>query len=432
MITGVGSVNGVRTAVVAVDATVLAGTQGVYHHLKIDRICNVATKERLPIVLLPEGGGGRPNDGDVEGLTVAGLYIDTWRALAGLKGAPRVAVVSGYCFAGSAALAGCSDLLIATENASLGMAGPAMIEGGGLGVVAPGAVGPARDLAAVGTVHVVERDDAAAIAAAKRYLSFFSPAPRGDPDDSGGGSPGGDQRRLRRLVPENRKRAYDIRRIVDVLVDAGSALELRAGYGGAAATFLARIDGRAVGVLASDTRRGGGAVDADAADKAAAFFRHCEKSGFPIVVLVDTPGFMVGPDEERRGMLRYASDLFAAGAEIRVPMCAVVLRKAVGLGAMALCGGSTRAPADTFAWPSAELSAMGVEGAVRLGFKAKLAAASDEDRPKLFEKLCSAMYARGAATEAASCLEVDAVVDPAETRERIAACFAGRATRGVG
>ena len=420
VLTGVGIVGDAPAVVVAVDATVLAGTQGFFHHHKLDRAVQVAAKRRLPIIALPEGGGGRPNDGDVEGLMAAGLFISTWHAYAALAGVvPRVAVVSGYCFAGSAAIAGCSDVVIATETSSLGMGGPAMIEGGGLGRVKPEDVGPAPALAERGVVDVVAADDAAALDAAKRYLSYFA-APVAPPAPAGG-----DQRLLRRLVPENRKRAYDMRAILDVVCDEGSVFELRDRFGRSVITALARVDGRAVGILASDPARNGGAVDADAADKAARFLRLCDAFGLPVVSLLDCPGFMVGPDAERDGMVRKASRLFLAGAKLSVPVVAVVVRKAVGLGAMALCGGSTKVPVDTIAFPTAEIGAMGVEGAVSLGFKAKLDAVDGAERAALFDKLCAAVHARGAATTAASQLEVDDVVDPAETRDRIVAALAG-------
>ncbi|KAH8062245.1 CoA carboxylase [Aureococcus anophagefferens] len=378
VLTGVGMVGAAPAVVVAV-ADGPRRYPGFFHHHKLDRAVQVAAKRRLPIIALPEGGGGRPNDGDVEGLMAAGLFISTWHACAARGRRARVAVVSGYCFAGSAAIAGCSDVVIATGR--LARHGrPAMIEGGGLGRVKP---------------------------------------------EGGPSAAGGDQRLLRRLVPENRKRAYDMRAILDVVCDEGSVFELRDRFGRSVITALARVDGRAVGILASDPARNGGAVDADAADKAARFLRLCDAFGLPVVSLLDCPGFMVGPDAERDGMVRKASRLFLAGAKLSVPVVAVVVRKAVGLGAMALCGGSTKVPVDTLAFPTAEIGAMGVEGAVNLGFKAKLDAVDGDERAALFDKLCAAVHARGAATTAASQLEVAAGVDPAETRDRIVAALAG-------
>ncbi|KAH8098342.1 CoA carboxylase [Aureococcus anophagefferens] len=343
VLTGVGMVGAAPAVVVAVDATVLAGTQGFFHHHKLDRAVQVAAKRRLPIIALPEGGGGRPNDGDVEGLMAAGLFISTWHAYAALAGVvPRVAVVSGYCFAGSAAIAGCSDVVIATETSSLGMGGPAMIEGGGLGRVKPEDVGPAPALAERGVVDVVAADDAAALDAAKRYLSYFA-APVAPPAPAGG-----DQRLLRRLVPENRKRAYDMRAILDVVCDEGSVFELRDRFGRSVITALARVDGRAVGILASDPARNGGAVDADAADKAARFLRLCDAFGLPVVSLLDCPGFMVGPDAERDGMLEVDDVVDPAETRDRIVAAPRLRAAADGVWTLGMTSATTTrdAPAD--------------------------------------------------------------------------------------
>ncbi|GMI18946.1 hypothetical protein TeGR_g9727 [Tetraparma gracilis] len=424
VVTGVGKIEGSTAVIVAVDATVMAGTQGFFHHSKIDRAVEVATKQNLPVVVLPEGGGGRPNDSDMEGLMAAGLHLNTWTAYSRLAGiVPRVAVVSGYCFAGSAAIAGTSDVVIATSKASIGMGGPAMIEGGGLGVVTPDEVGPAHELYAAGAVDLVVDDDEAAMEAAKRYLSYFLRPHTGEREG------GNDQELLRDVIPENRKRAYDVRELIDVLFDRESVMELRRPFGGAVTTSLARLNGRAVGVIANDPKRNGGAVDADAAEKSAKFMRLCDAFGLPLITLVDTPGFMVGPAAEKTALMRKASRLFLAGASLTVPIVSVITRKAVGLGAMAMCGGSTKVPVECLAWPSAEIGAMGTEGAVTLGFKKELAEAEEkggkEGRQTLFDKLCTVAHKRSAATNAASLLEVDDVIDPKDTRKRLVLCLEG-------
>ena len=334
LVLGTATVDGQPVAVMSYDYSVLAGTQGHMNHRKTDRLLELADRERLPLVMFAEGGGGRP--GDTDTTSVAGLDVPTFRLTARLSGrVPLVAIVSGYCFAGNAALAGACDVIIATPEASLGMGGPAMIEGGGLGVVAPDAVGPMSVQVPNGVVDLLVPDEPAAVAAARRYLSYFRPR-TGDPAEHA------DQRVLRHLIPENRVRSYDVRPVIEALCDTGSVLELRAGFGVGVITALARLGGHAVGLLASNPRHLGGAIDGDAADKATAFLRLCQAHRLPVVSLVDTPGFMVGPEAERTAIVRRFGAMFVAGARLTVPVCAVVLRKAYGLGAMAMTAGDLR------------------------------------------------------------------------------------------
>ncbi|MFG1920425.1 carboxyl transferase domain-containing protein [Cryptosporangium sp. NPDC048952] len=407
LITGTGTVDGQPIAVMTYDYTVLAGTQGIHNHRKTDRLFSLVARERLPLVIFAEGGGGRPGDTDTS--AVAQLDVETFRLLAALRGTvPTLAVVAGYCFAGNAALAGSCDTIIATEGSSLGMGGPAMIEGGGLGVVAPGDVGPMDVQWANGVVDCLVSDEAAAVAHARRWLSYFF----GSPDVTVG-----DQRVLRSLVPENRLRAYPVRPVLDALFDTGSVLELRGGFGAGVVTALARIEGRAVGVLANNPEHLGGAIDGDASDKAAAFLELCEAHRLPVVSLCDTPGFMVGPDAERTATVRRFSAMFVAGARLTVPLVTVVLRKCYGLGAMAMAGGSLHAPVLTVSWPTGEFGGMGLEGAVRLGYRAELDAISDPAaRKERYEALVAEYYERGKALNVATVFEVDDVIDPADTR----------------
>ena len=422
LVMGTATVDGRPIAVMSYDYSVLAGTQGFMNHRKTDRLLELASRERLPLVMFAEGGGGRP--GDTDTTAVASLDVPTFRLTAGLSGrVPLVAIVSGYCFAGNAALAGACDVIIATPDASLGMGGPAMIEGGGLGTVAPGEVGPMSVQVPNGVVDLLVPDEAAAVAAARRYLSYFgavpaSPVPASPgPAGSGGGAPHADQRVLRHLVPENRVRGYDVRPVIETLCDTGSVLELRAGFGTAVLTALARIGGHAVGLLASNPLQLGGAIDGDAADKATAFLGLCEAHRLPVVSLVDTPGFMVGPAAERTAIVRRFGAMFVAGARLTVPVCAVVLRKAYGLGAMAMTAGDLRRPAITVAWPTGEFGGMGLEGAVRLGYRKELDSIGDPAaRQARYDELVAEQYARGKALSTATAFEIDDVIDPADTR----------------
>lgn len=411
LVGGVGRVEGHPCVVASYDYTVLAGTQGFYGHQKKDRLFSLAERLRLPVVLFAEGGGGRP--GDTSAPAVSGLEVMAFALFGRLSGlVPLVGVASGRCFAGNAALLGCCDLIIATEDANIGMAGPAMIEGGGLGRFAPEQIGPAPMHYASGVVDLLVADEAAATAAARRYLSYFwGPQEPGEAPD---------QALLREAVPEDRKKVYDVRQVISTLADIGTVMELRGGFGVGMVTALVRIEGRPVGVVANQPGHLGGAIDAEGADKAARFLQLCDAFDLPVVFLCDTPGFMVGPEAEKTAQVRRFARLFVVGASLSVPYLTVVLRKGYGLGAQAMAGGSFRAPALTVAWPTGEIGGMGLEGAVRLGFKKELEAKPEgPERQELFERLLGAAYRNGRALSAAANFEVDDVIDPADTRRLI-------------
>jgi acetyl-CoA carboxylase carboxyltransferase component len=418
LVGGVGQIEGRSCVAMSYDYTVLAGTQGMRNHAKKDRLFELAERRRLPLVLFAEGGGGRP--GDVDMPIVAGLDCRAFALFAQLSGlVPLVGIASGYCFAGNAALLGCCDVVIATEDSSIGMGGPAMIEGGGLGVHDPGDVGPIDVQHANGVVDLRAADDAEAVALAKRYLSYFrGAAPAREP------AAVSDQELLRELIPEQRKRVYEVRRVVETLFDEGSVLELRDGFGPGMLTALARVDGRPLGVVANDPTHLGGAIDADGADKAARFVALCDAFELPVLFLCDTPGFMVGPAAERTATVRHFARMFLAGANVSVPIGTIVLRKGYGLGAQAMAGGGFKAPLFTVAWPTSEFGAMGLEGAVRLGMRRELDAVEDgEERERLFQETVAAAYERGLGMNMAAYGEIDDVIDPADSRRWIATLF---------
>jgi acetyl-CoA carboxylase carboxyltransferase component len=413
MVTGIGCIHGQRVVVMAYDFTVLAGTQGMRNHQKTDRMLGVALQNKLPVVLFAEGGGGRP--GDVDVAIVAGLNLATFASFARLNGqVPVVGVVAGRCFAGNAALLGCCDVIIATRDSNIGMGGPAMVEGGGLGVFKPEQIGPSDVQHGNGVIDILVDNEAQAVIAARHYLSCFQGAQtewQVPPTQA-----------LRHVVPENRVRVYDTRAAMQGMADEGSLLHLRTGFGVGIHTALARISGRPVGLMANNPLHLGGAIDADAADKAARFMQLCNAHGLPIVSLVDTPGFMVGPDIEALAQVRHVSRMFVAAAHLRVPLLSVVLRKGYGLGAMAMTGGGFHETLSTVAWPTGEFGGMGLEGAVRLGYRKELEALPEgPEREALFEQLLTQQYNNGSAINMAATLEIDAVIDPASTRDWLVA-----------
>ena len=420
LVAGVGEVNGAlfpesrgRCMVMAYDYAVLAGTQGFFNHKKMDRLLKLTHEQRLPLVLFAEGGGGRPGDVDAAGVMVAGLDLSTFARFAGLSGrVPVIGLVSGPCFAGNAALLGCCDVTIAAQNSSIGMGGPVMIEGGGLGVFKPEEVGPIEVQTKNGVVDIAVADDVEMVSVAKKYLSYFQgPIAQWE---------AADQRRLRRLVPDQRRRVYDVRTVIRTVADTDSFLELRPRFGPGLVTGFIRIEGRPLGVMANNCKHIAGAIEAEGADKAARLMQICNAHGLPILSLCDTPGFMVGPEVEHRAQVRHVCRMFVVGAHVTVPYFTVVLRRGYGLGAMAMAKGGFHESFFTISWPTGEFGGMGLEGAVKAGFKKELEAIKDaQEREALYNRLVAELYERGKAINMASHLEIDAVIDPADTRKWI-------------
>ncbi|MEP3244275.1 MAG: carboxyl transferase domain-containing protein [Sneathiella sp.] len=418
MVAGTARVNGEhfdedRSAAIVLgyDYMVFAGTQGVMNHKKTDRLLHLAEARQLPIIFYGEGGGGRPGDVDVTAAST--LDVPTFQTYARLSGlVPRIAIASGRCFAGNAALMGCSDILIATEDTSIGMGGPAMIEGGGLGIYKPEEVGPVSMQSPNGVIDVVAKDEIEATDLAKKTLSYFQGrlATWETPD----------QRSLRSVIPENRLRVYDIRTVIQTLADRDSVLELRPEFAKGMITAFIRLEGRPVGLIANNPLYLGGAIDADGSEKAARHIQLCDAFDIPVLTLCDTPGFMVGPDAEKTALVRKTARLFSAAGSSTIPFLTVILRKGYGLGAQAMGGGSMHAPFVSLSWPTGEMGPMGLEGAVRLGYKKELAAIEDEtERQQVFNKMVEESYRRGKAVNAAAFMEIDDVIDPAETRDRL-------------
>ncbi|MCU0299470.1 MAG: carbamoyl-phosphate-synthetase, partial [Candidatus Nanopelagicales bacterium] len=416
LLAGIGSVDGNACAVLSYDYLVMAGTQGIRGHHKSDRLLGLVQRLQLPTVVFAEGGGGRPTDTDypvVSALDVRSFAL--WAKLSGVV--PRIAVVAGRCFAGNAVIAASSDILIATRDATMGVAGPAMVAGAGLGQYRPEQLGPSDVMTGNGVIDVLVDDEAQAVAMTKHLLGLFA-----GPAET---ITAADQRQLRTALPERERSAYDVRPIITTLADAGSVVFLREAFAPELVTALGRIEGRTVGILANQTLHMAGALTADAGDKAARFVQLCDAFGFPIVSLVDTPGIMAGPEAEATGILRHASRLLVATARMSVPLIGVVLRRGYGLGAQAMLGGSTHEPVMTVAWPTAHMGPMGLEGAVRLAMGKELDAITDPDvRATRIQEATDAYREHVGALNVARVFEIDDVIDPAETRGLIARMLA--------
>ena len=401
-----------RAIVVHYDYTVLAGTQGGRNHYKQDRMFEMANRFRFPIVFYTEGGGGRPGDDR----TGPGVAFDTYTftqfsKLSGLV--PLVGVTNGRCFAGNTALLACCDVIIATEGSTVAMGGPAMIEGGGLGIYTPEEVGPMSFQVPNGVVDILVKDEDEATEVAKQYLSYFQ-----GPIEEWSAP---DQRRLRHIVPENRLRLYDMREIIDTIADEGSVLEIREKFGIGIITAFIRVEGHPVGVIANNPHHLAGAIDSDGSDKGARFLQLCDAFDIPVLSLMDCPGMMVGPDVEATALVRHCARMFNTGANLSVPLFGVVVRKAYGLGVQAMCGASALVGFFTVAWPTAEFAGMNIEGSVKLGYRKELAAIDDVDeRTNEFNRRVERAYDNAKAVNSAAGGGLDDVIDPADTRQWIA------------
>jgi acetyl-CoA carboxylase carboxyltransferase component len=420
LVGGVGTIAGKPVIAMSYDYTVLAGTQGLWNHAKKDRLFELAERTETPVVFFTEGGGGRP--GDTDGMGISGLDCLAFNYFARLSGlVPLVGITTGYCFAGNAALLGCCDVIIATVGANIGMGGPAMIEGGGLGVYEPTAIGPVAEQTLNGVVDVLVADEAEAVRVAQQYLGYFT----GVTDEWEAADP----RALRHVIPENRVRAYDMRVLLDALCDTGSVLELRRDFAPGMITALARVEGKPLGIVANNPGHLGGAIDAPGADKAGRFLQLCDAFDLPVVFVCDTPGFMVGPESEAMAAVRHMARMFVTGANITVPFGTIIVRKGYGLGAQAMAGGSFKAPQFCVAWPTGEFGGMNLEGAVRLGQRRELDAIEDpEERERVYREMVDRMYEYGKAVNVASLFEIDDVIDPADSRRWITTMLATAGT----
>ena len=419
LLAGIGTINAdlfddvdARAMLVHYDYTVLAGTQGGRNHYKQDRMFELANRFRIPLVLFGEGGGGRPGDDG----TGPGVAFDThtftqFSKLSGLV--PMIAVINGRTFAGNTALVACCDVIIATERTTVAMGGPAMIEGGGLGIYTPEEVGPMSFQVPNGVVDILAKDEEDAVEIAKKYLSYFQGRIKEWEAH--------DQRPLRHAIPENRLRLYDMREIIHTIADKDSVLEIREKFGIGVITSFIRVEGHPMGVIANNPHHLAGAIDSDGADKGARFIQLCDAFDIPVLSLMDCPGMMVGPDVEATALVRHCVRMFNAGANLTTPLFGVVVRKAYGLGVQAMCGASSLVGFFTVAWPTAEFAGMNIEGSVKLGYRKELAAIDDADERRTeFERRVAGAYEGAKAVNAGTGGGLDDVIDPSDTREWIA------------
>ncbi len=405
LVMGTATIDGARVAIAAYDYTVHGGSQSTINHAKFDRMLHVVHELRLPLVLWAEGAGWRAHDENIN----ARFYEETFAMMARLSGhVPTISIVAGRCFAGNANLAGLCDTVIATRAATLGMAGPPLVEAG-LGVkMTPEELGPAELHEEAGGIDILAEDEAEAARFARQYLGYFR----------GPGVPGEapDTLTLRGVVPENRRRAYDVRKVIDGIADVGSVLELRPRFGRAAVTSLIKVEGRPMGVLANQPMYISGAMDSPACDKIARFIQLCDAHDIPMLYLVDTPGLMIGRETEATALVRHSARVLTANTNATTPFMTVVLRKAYGVG-MYIMGSLAIRPALLVGWPTAELGSMGLEGHAKIVHRKELDALPDEKARREREReVADDLLRQNTALAMARRFEVDDIIDPAETR----------------
>jgi acetyl-CoA carboxylase carboxyltransferase component len=410
LVTGTGQLAGRSVAVLAYDYTVYAGTQSLINHKKHDRLFELVERLRLPLVSWLEGGGARPHD--LNAGTGMGLDLPTFMAFARLSGlVPLVGIVTGRCFAGNANLAGMCDVVIATSKANIGMAGPPLVEAALGERVTAEEIGPVEVQVPNGVVDLEAVDEAESIALAIKYLGYFL--------DRQTGFEAPDASKLRDIVPENPRRAYNVRKVIDGIADVGSVLELRPKFGRALVTSLMRVEGKPVGVIANQPMYLAGAIDSPASDKASRFIQLCDAYDIPMLFLCDTPGLMVGPEIEKTALVRHSGRILINLAAATTPFMSIVLRKAYGLGGYVM-GARGLDPVFCVGWPTAEFGGMGLEGAVNITHRAELDAAPDEEtRAQIHSRATVALKHANTGLEIAAKFEIDDIIDPAETRHYI-------------
>ena len=415
-IIGFGSVNGElfgeegsRVALIYNDYDVTTRTNGAGHY-KQEPIHELVKDFKVPLVLFSEGEG-KPfiaRKGFPTGVGMDEQLFSEFAKLSGLV--PLVGITTGHSFGANATMLACCDVIIATRNAAVGMGGgPSVVAAVGMGEHSAEDIGSMSFQVPNGNVDILVEDDAAAVATARKYLSYFQG--RVDTWEAP------DQRRMRHIIPENRVRTYDMREIVETLADEGSVLEIRKDFGIGVITSLIRVEGRPMGLVANNPAHLAGAVDSQGADKGARFLQLCDAFDLPVVVFMDCPGIMVGPDHEREALVRHAVRMFNVGANLSTAMFGVMVRKAYGLGVQAMCGGSAMIPFFNVAWPTAEFAGMNIDGAVKLSARRELAAIEDpEERKAAYDRRVADGYETARAVNSGARY----VIDPAETRAWIA------------
>jgi acetyl-CoA carboxylase carboxyltransferase component len=414
LVAGTGQIAGKPVTVASYDCTVLNGTQSERNQRKLVRLIYLSRSQRWPFVCFVDGDGARPNDPQPPppiAIATRGRW-DVYDGLAELSGwAPTVAVVSGRALDGNAGIAMLSDFVVATGNSSFGSWGTSE-------PLSEPVTRPVEDYGRTGNIDLIVDDEPTAITAVQKYLSYYL-------CELADGTPASNHAEIASIIPENRRRPYDMRKVIGAFADADSVMELGVGWGRSMLTVLARLGGRSIGIFANQPKSPlAGAIDSDAADKAARFIELCDAYELPLVSFIDNPGYMVGPQAEREGMARHHARPLAALHHRTVPLCSVQIRKAYGLGPYAMSGFGTGrvAPELRLAWPSVESGGMSLEGAAYLVKRKEIHAAKTQaEALAIRDNYAEQMRDHTSGLRAGRNFLFDDIVNPIETRDRIIA-----------
>src|SRR5690242_7642519 len=429
VITGWGSVDGRPVAVVAYDFTVMAGSMGMTGEIKVARVRELALTKRIPMVWLLDSAGARIQEAVGSLFAGSGALFREEVVMSGVV--PQVAALMGPCAAGTAYIPGLADFVpMVKGRGSMALAGPHLVRAAVGENVTQEELGGSRvhcRKSGVGDLEVA--DDPECIEKIKEYLGYFPQnceelAPTratSDPIDRG-------DEELLDVLPESNRKPYDMYEVIRRIVDDGTYFDIKPQWAKTIITCLARFAGRPVGIVANQPKQLGGILDNDSADKAARFINLCNAYGIPLVFLMDVPGFMVGTKVEQAGIIRHGAKMLYATANATVPKITVVLRKAYGAGYYVMCGKAYE-PDLIVAWPSAEISVMGPEGAVNIVFRKQIEASEDPDamRAQMIEGIRKTIDPYVAAGNAL----IDDVIDPRETRQVVIRALEMAATKRV-
>jgi acetyl-CoA carboxylase carboxyltransferase component len=420
LIAMMGMIDGRPVSAFACDFTVMGGSLGDAGMQKIQAMCDLSLRRGIPLVMLVDGGGHRVHEIDSRPYAFGGDTGPFWRQ-AQLSGwAPQVAAVMGPAFAGAALFTSFADFVPMVEGtASIGIAGRQLVKAATREELTTEELGGSAVQLRNGNADLGVPDDAACIGAVREFLSFLPSNCQGDPPRVTSDDPVDRiAPELRDVIPERRSRGYDVMKIIRPIVDHEHVLELQGCYARNIVTALARLDGQPVGIVANQPKFLGGVIDSAACQKAVRFIEMCDAFGVPIISLIDVPGVMIGPQAERDRLVKHSAKPLIAFAHATVPVITVVLRKAYGAGLLAM-GGSRSGVDGALIWPTAEMSAMQIEGAVDIVFRREVAAAEDPAAKR--EELIRHFYAKSTPLRAASGFGIDDVIDPAQTRGKLIA-----------
>ena len=443
VITGFGLINGRKATVIAYDFTVIAGSIGEVGERKSQRIREMALSERIPIIWLLDSAGARIQEIASSKFASTGKLFYDQVLLSGVV--PQIAAIMGPTAAGTSYIAALADFVpMVKGTSSMALAGAPLVKAAIGEDISTEDLGGSRihcEVSGVGDLEV--KDDRECLEVIKKYLSYFPPHSGEKPPATGRKETLSQNDRLARLVagegssadriddsildivPDDSRKMYDMRKILEKIVDGGDQLEIKPRFAAGVITTLARIGGASVGIVASQPAYRGGVIDVDESDKAARFINLCDAYNIPLLFLQDVPGFMVGSEVEKKGIIRHGAKMLFATSRASVPKITVIVRKAYGAGYYVMCGKAYGADLIV-AWPSAEISLMGAEGAVNIIFRKEIEKAANPDERR---KELVAEYRKKIALEmAASGAFIDDVIDPRDTRRLIIAAL--RMTEG--